>query len=51
MKYNKFNILNCHRITTANGKKYLVHKGPDYGKCSDTVVTDACHMSNKWKVP
>ncbi|KAI9999617.1 hypothetical protein NQD34_018342 [Periophthalmus magnuspinnatus] len=38
------------RVTLDNGKQYLIHKGPGYGKASDTVVTDANHMSNKWRV-
>ncbi|KAK7918961.1 hypothetical protein WMY93_010245 [Mugilogobius chulae] len=38
------------RVTLDNGKQYLIHKGPGYGKASDTVVTDARHMSNKWQV-
>ncbi|XP_031570007.1 uncharacterized protein LOC116304407 isoform X10 [Actinia tenebrosa] len=37
-------------VTTASGKRYLVHKGPGYGKSSQTVVTDAKNMSKKWKV-
>ena len=36
-------------VTTSDGKKYLVHKGSGYGKSSQTVVTDAKHMSNRWK--
>lgn len=32
------------------GKKYLIHKGPNYGKSSQTVVVDAKHMSKKWTV-
>ncbi|CAC5407028.1 unnamed protein product [Mytilus coruscus] len=34
--------------TTKDGGKFLVHKGRDYGKSSDTVVVDAKHMSSKW---
>ncbi|XP_076076430.1 uncharacterized protein LOC143047277 [Mytilus galloprovincialis] len=34
--------------TTKDGGKFLVHKGADYGKSSDTVVVDAKHMSSKW---
>ncbi|VDI48524.1 Hypothetical predicted protein [Mytilus galloprovincialis] len=34
--------------TTKNGGKFLVHKGPGYGKSSSTVVVNAKHMSNKW---
>jgi len=36
-------------VTTGSGDRYLVHKGHDYGKSSQTVVTDARHMSDKWK--
>lgn len=35
--------------TTQNGGRYLIHKGPGYGKASSTVVTDAKHMSSQWK--
>lgn len=38
------------RVTTAGGEQYLVHKGADYGKSSQTVVVDAKHMSDNWKV-
>ena len=37
------------RVTTDKGNQYLIHKGPSYGKSSDTVVTDAKHMSSKWQ--
>ena len=37
-------------VTTASGDRYLVHKGDGYGKSGgQTVVTDACHMSDQWK--
>ena len=36
------------RITTESGSQYLVHKGSGYGQSSQTVVTDARHMSNNW---
>ncbi|XP_053392315.1 uncharacterized protein LOC128554997 [Mercenaria mercenaria] len=32
------------RLTLDNGDKYLLHKGPDYGKSSDTVITPASNM-------
>lgn len=32
------------RLTLDDGSKYLVHKGPNYGKSSDTVVTPASNM-------
>ena len=36
--------------TTENGNRYLVHKGNGYGGAGgDTVVTDARHMSSKWR--
>ena len=38
------------RVTTDKGNQYLVHKGSDFGKSSQTVVVDAKHMSNKWTV-
>ncbi|XP_068760223.1 uncharacterized protein [Montipora capricornis] len=36
-------------VTTENGDRWLVHKGPGYGDSSDTVVTNAKHMSGDWK--
>ena len=36
-------------VTTNTGNRYLVHKGDGYGKSSQTVVTDARHMSGKWR--
>jgi len=37
------------RVTLDNGRKYLIHKGPNYGGSGgNTVVTNAKHMSNKW---
>lgn len=35
-------------VTTENGNRWLVHKGPRYGILSDTVVTNAKHMSGAW---
>jgi len=35
-------------VTTSSGERYLVHKGDGYGRSSQTVVTDARHMSSKW---
>ncbi|XP_053392316.1 uncharacterized protein LOC128554998 [Mercenaria mercenaria] len=32
------------RLTLNNGDKYLLHKGPNYGKSSDTVITPASNM-------
>ena len=46
-------VIDCliiYRITTDSGHQHLVHKGPQFGKASDTVVTDARHMSDRWKV-
>ena len=39
-----------HRITTEGGGQHLVHKGPGFGKSSQTVVTNAANMSGKWQV-
>jgi hypothetical protein len=36
-------------VTTKDGGRYLVHKGKDFGKSSQTVVVDAKHMSKLWK--
>ncbi|XP_078686897.1 uncharacterized protein LOC144919347 [Branchiostoma floridae x Branchiostoma belcheri] len=36
------------RVTLEDGSKWLVHKGPDYGVSSKTVVTDAKHMGDRW---
>ncbi|KAG7324772.1 hypothetical protein KOW79_011088 [Hemibagrus wyckioides] len=38
------------RVTLADGTKWLVHKGNNFGKSSQTVVVDARHMSKSWKV-
>lgn len=37
------------RVTTDQGNQYLIHKGAGYGISSQTVVTDATHMSNQWQ--
>ncbi|XP_064605828.1 uncharacterized protein LOC135470722 [Liolophura sinensis] len=37
------------RVTTDDGQLWLVHKTRDQG-ASDTVVTDARHMSSAWSV-
>ncbi|KAG7232908.1 hypothetical protein INR49_007976 [Caranx melampygus] len=37
------------RVTLEDGSKYLVHKGDGYGRSSQTVVTDARHMSSAWE--
>ncbi|XP_067366579.1 uncharacterized protein [Channa argus] len=37
------------RVTLADGTQWLVHKGDGYGKSSQTVVTDAQHMSSAWE--
>ncbi|XP_063438376.1 uncharacterized protein LOC134719300 [Mytilus trossulus] len=36
-------------VTTDHGNQYLIHKGAGYGNSSQTVVTDAKHMSNQWQ--
>ncbi|XP_068179000.1 uncharacterized protein [Antennarius striatus] len=38
------------RVTLADGSRWLVHKGDDYGVASQTVVTAARHMSSDWRV-
>ncbi|KAF4087445.1 hypothetical protein AMELA_G00070850 [Ameiurus melas] len=38
------------RVTLADGTKWLVHKGDRFGISSQTVVVDARHMSNNWKI-
>uniref|UniRef100_A0A3B4X359 Uncharacterized protein n=1 Tax=Seriola lalandi dorsalis TaxID=1841481 RepID=A0A3B4X359_SERLL len=38
------------RVTLEDGTKWLVHKGDGYGRSSQTVVTDAQHMSRAWEV-
>ncbi|KAM9722882.1 uncharacterized protein ACNS7B_018458 isoform 5-T6 [Menidia menidia] len=37
------------RVTLDDGSQWLVHKGDGYGVSSQTVVTDARHMSSDWK--
>ncbi|XP_015774290.1 PREDICTED: uncharacterized protein LOC107352473 isoform X2 [Acropora digitifera] len=36
-------------LTTSSGDRWLVHKGSGYGDSSQTVVTNAKHMSGAWK--
>ncbi|CAH1801885.1 unnamed protein product [Owenia fusiformis] len=37
-------------VTTEDGGRHLVHKGAGYGsRGGDTVVTDAGHMSSRWR--
>ncbi|XP_066571863.1 uncharacterized protein LOC136760395 [Amia ocellicauda] len=38
------------RVTLADGTKWLIHKGNDFGISSQTVVVDARHMSSSWKI-
>uniref|UniRef100_A0A3B3WML7 Uncharacterized protein n=1 Tax=Poecilia mexicana TaxID=48701 RepID=A0A3B3WML7_9TELE len=38
------------RVTLADGSRWLIHKGGGYGVSSQTVVTDAQHMSSNWRV-
>ncbi|XP_048452248.1 uncharacterized protein LOC125483011 [Rhincodon typus] len=38
------------RVTTDDGHQWLIHKGDGYGISSQTVVTDAAHMSDRWTV-
>ncbi|AWO96208.1 Hypothetical protein SMAX5B_002564 [Scophthalmus maximus] len=37
------------RVTLEDGTKWLVHKGDGFGVSSQTVVTDARHMSSAWE--
>ncbi|KAK7895436.1 hypothetical protein WMY93_020761 [Mugilogobius chulae] len=37
------------RVTLCDGSKWLIHKGPDYGVLSETVVTRVRSMKN-WKI-
>ncbi len=48
----QFSILYAYnyRVTTESGNQWLIHKGDGYGKSSQTVVVDAKHMSDDWKV-
>ncbi|KAK3529136.1 hypothetical protein QTP70_016770 [Hemibagrus guttatus] len=43
-------IVNDFRVTLGDGTKWLVHKGNAFGISSQTVVVDAKHMSNSWKI-
>ncbi|KAI0213582.1 hypothetical protein LSAT2_001389 [Lamellibrachia satsuma] len=36
-------------VETQDGRRHLIHKGKDYGRSSQTVVTDARHMSRNWR--
>uniref|UniRef100_A0A8C6TGS7 Uncharacterized protein n=1 Tax=Neogobius melanostomus TaxID=47308 RepID=A0A8C6TGS7_9GOBI len=38
------------RVTLDDGQKFLIHKGRNFGVASETVITSAAHMSNKWQV-
>ncbi|KAH3695754.1 hypothetical protein DPMN_083212 [Dreissena polymorpha] len=44
----------CHAgivVTTTSGKRWLIHKGDNYGSSdssSDTVITDADYMNSRW---
>lgn len=40
----------CYSVTLADGTQYLIHKGENYGDASNTVVTQARHMSTRWEV-
>lgn len=37
------------RVTLRDGSQWLVHKGNNFGISSNTVVTNARHMSSKWR--
>ncbi|XP_076746469.1 uncharacterized protein LOC143421182 [Maylandia zebra] len=36
------------RVTLDDGSQWLIHKGGGFGLSSQTVVTDARHMSSAW---
>ena len=38
------------RVTLDDGSQWLIHKGDNFGRSSQTVVTPAHDMSSKWKV-
>ncbi|XP_051255372.1 uncharacterized protein LOC127362983 [Dicentrarchus labrax] len=38
------------RVTLADRSQWLIHKGGNYGVSSQTVVTNARHMSSDWRV-
>uniref|UniRef100_A0A667Y7R9 Uncharacterized protein n=1 Tax=Myripristis murdjan TaxID=586833 RepID=A0A667Y7R9_9TELE len=38
------------RVTLEDGSQWLIHKGNEYGKSSQTVVVDARHMGPRWRV-
>ena len=37
-------------VTTYRGGRWLIHKGHNFSKHSDTVITSAAHMSKRWEV-
>jgi len=37
-------------VTLANGQRWLVHKGNEFGQASQTVVVEARHMSSNWNL-
>lgn len=37
-------------VTTVTGKRWLIHKGFGFSKRSHSVIVDAKHMSNRWKL-
>ncbi|KAM4568036.1 uncharacterized protein V3H82_012266 [Fundulus diaphanus] len=37
------------RVTLDDDSQWLIHKGKGYGRSSQTVVTDARHMSPAWR--
>uniref|UniRef100_A0A672HYZ1 Uncharacterized protein n=1 Tax=Salarias fasciatus TaxID=181472 RepID=A0A672HYZ1_SALFA len=38
------------RVTLADNSQFLIHKGDDYGISSQTVVTPAGEMTDRWSV-
>jgi hypothetical protein len=37
-------------VTLANGQRWMVHKGNEFGQASQTVVVSARHMSSNWQL-
>lgn len=43
------NLSFFRRVTLDDGSQWLIHKGGGFGLSSQTVVTDARHMSSAWR--
>eukprot|EP00794_Sanderia_malayensis_P015231 gene15231-16806_t len=44
--YNHYGVV----ITTKGGQRWLVHKGHNFSRHGDTVITKASHMSKRWQL-